>query len=172
MTTAEADPGEIPTLAPHQLKALYLYNFTKYVEWPAHAFPSANTPFIIGVLAQPDICRDLQEIIRDKTVNGRPLRVQPLERSQDAQGCQLVFLSGSDRALLLNTLKVAQSTAALTVGDTDDFLALGGIIHFIRRENTLRLEIDLEAAQHASLAVSVKLLAIAESVKGKPSAHK
>ena len=159
---------EPPPLAEHQIKALYLFNFTKYVEWPAAT--NNATPFVIGVCEAREVKDDLVEITRDKRVQGRPIVVQTIKAAQDVATCQLLFIGATDQARLVDLLKLARNSAVLTVGETEDFLAQGGIINFVRQENNMRVAISLDAAQHARLVVSAKLLAVAKLVKGRPEA--
>ena len=151
-------------LAEHQLQALYLYNLTKYMEWPADAFNNTNAPFTIGLMAGPELRRDLEEITRGKEINGRHIEVRSIAQPQEAKACQLIFLESGDKqqwAPILNATKVAP---VLPVGVSDDFIRSGGVICFARKDNKLRLKIDLNAARRARFSVSAKLMAVAEDV--------
>jgi hypothetical protein len=158
-----AAAGPAP-LAEHQIKALYLFNFTKYVEWPAS---SNATPFTIGVSAAPEVKNDLLEITHGKRIQGREIVVRTITTAQDVQACQLVFIGATDKPRIAALLQMAQDEVILTVGDAESFLALGGMVNFMRQENKLRIEIGLDAVQRARLVMSAKLLAVAGSVKGR-----
>jgi hypothetical protein len=159
-----ADPAP---LAEHQIKALYLYNITKYMEWPADAFASTNAQFTIGLLAGPDLEGDLLEITKGKAINGRSIVVRSIEQPQDVKSCQLIFLESGDKQRLIQFLNAVKDIPVLPVGVSEDFLTSGGIISFARKDNKLRLRIDLDAARRARLTVSAKLMAVAENVGGK-----
>jgi|ERR1017187_1889484 hypothetical protein len=160
-----ADPAP---LAEHQIKALYLYNLTKYMEWPADAFAGSNAPFTIGLLAGPDLREDLLEITKGKDINGREILVRSIESTQDVKSCQLIFLESGDKQRLTQILNAAKDSPVLPVGVSEDFLVSGGIISFARKDNKLRLRIDLNAARRARLTVSAKLMKVAENVNGQP----
>jgi hypothetical protein len=160
-----ADPAP---LAEHQIKALYLYNLTKYMEWPADAFASTNAPFTIGLMAGADLRGDLVEITKGKVIGGREILVRIIERTQDVKSCQLIFLESGDRRNLALALNAAKDLPVLPVGVSEDFLNSGGIITFARKDNKLRLRIDLNAARRARLTVSAKLMAVAENASGQP----
>jgi hypothetical protein len=157
--------AEPPPLAEHQIKALYLFNFTKYVEWPVPA--TAAAPFTIGISGAPEVKNDLLEITRGKRVQGREIVVRSITLTQDVKVCQLVFIGMADKPRIRELLQRVQDTAVLTVGEADNFLALGGMVNFVRQENKLRLEIGLDAVQRARLVMSAKLLAVAGQVKGR-----
>ena len=160
-----ADPA---ALAEHQIKALYLYNLTKYVEWPADAFANTNAPFTIGLMAGPELKGDLLEIIRGKAINGRDIVVRSIQGTQDVKSCQLIFLESGDKQRLSQALIAAKDFPVLPVGFSEDFLTSGGIISFARKDNKLRLRIDMDAARRARLSVSAKPMSVAENVAGKP----
>jgi len=164
LARAPATAAEPLPLAEHQIKALYLFNFTKYVEWPAS---SNATPFTIGISAAPDVKNDLLDITRGKHVQGREIVVRTITTAQDVEACQLVFIGTTDKARIAALLQMAQDAVILTVGDAEGFLDLGGMVNFVRQENKLRLEIGLDAVQRARLVMSAKLLAVADTIKGR-----
>jgi len=155
-------------LAEHQIKALYLFNFAKYVEWPKFAFPATNAPFIIGIKGNPDIVRDLSEITRGKLLKNRLIHIVSIETMQDHKGCQMIFIEGTDFPGIIHSLTGPSPKPVLTVGACDTFLNGGGIINFLKKDNTLRMEINLKNAHLSGLAVSSKLLAVA-TVKNNES---
>jgi YfiR/HmsC-like len=164
-----ADPTP---LAEHQIKALYLYNLTKYMEWPADAFASTNAPFTIGLMAGTDLRGDLLEITKGKVIGGREILVRFIERTQDVKSCQLIFLESGDRRNLALALNAAKDLPVLPVGVSEDFINSGGIIIFSRKDNKLKLRIDLNAARRARLTVSAKLMAVAENASEQPERNR
>lgn len=159
-------------LAEHQIKALYLFNFTKYVEWPVPATGTNTAPFIIGISEAAEVKSDLLEITRGKLILGREIVVRTIRTAQDVQVCQLVFIGTADKRRIAELLQRAQDAAVLTVGDAEGFLALGGMVNFVRQEDKLRLEIGLDTVQRARLVMSAKLLAVAGSIKGRAETPK
>jgi hypothetical protein len=161
-----AAAAEPPPLAEHQIKALYLFNFTKYVEWPVA--PTNALPFVIGVAEAPAVRTDLLEITRGKKLQGREIVIRAVAAAADIKGCHILFIGGGKRPRLGELLQAARGAAVLTVGEADDFLSLGGMINFTNQENRVRLEIGLDTVQRAQLNMSAKLLAVAGAVRGRP----
>jgi len=150
----------------YQIKALFLFNFGKYVDWPAAAFPSTNTPITIGVLGTDSFGDNLQHDIDGKTINGRPLVIKHLSSDSDLSGCQILFISDSEAARMGGILEKASALPILTVGEDEQFAQKNGIINFVIKDGKVRLEIDLTTAKKAGVKISSKLLAVADVVKG------
>lgn len=162
-----ADCGEAGGFTEYQVKALYLLNFTKYVEWPAEAFPTADSPITIGVLGEDHFGDDLKKTVEGKTVNGRAIVIQAVEKCSELGKCQVLFISGSEKKRLGEILGKVKTLPILTVGESEQFTQQGGIINFVKKDGKVRLEIDLNAARQAKLQVSSKLLSVADTVRGK-----
>lgn len=157
-----------PALPESQVKALFLFNFAKYVEWPADAFPAPQSPLIIGLMGHSYCTDPLRKCIEGKKVSGRSIVVHELDTVADAGQCHILFVSDSEKQRLPELLNHLQERPVLTVGETDAFVQLGGIIGFVKRDGKVRLEINLNAARHAGLEISSKLLSVADQVFGKP----
>jgi hypothetical protein len=152
-----------------QVKAAFLLNFPKYVEWPAEKFATTNSPFVVTVVGDAAVAESLAKMATGKTIHGRPVQVISLTSVSKvtAEG-QILFLSATTRATAPELLARWSAANILTVGDNEDFLANGGVIRFARREQNVRLEVNLTAATQAQLKVSAKLLSVADVVKGTP----
>jgi len=151
----------------YQVKALFLLNFTKYVAWPTNTFAGTNTPITIGVYGGNDFGGDLQTAVAGRCVNGHNIVIRQFDGTNDLAGCQILFVSRSAEKHQGEILELVQTLPVLTVGETDQFLSQGGMIHFLKKESKVRLEINLEAARQANLKISSKLLNVADLVKGK-----
>jgi hypothetical protein len=152
----------------YQVKALFLMNFTKYVDWPATAFAGTNAPITIGVYGENDFGDDLPKAVAGRNVNGRSIVIRQIDSTNDLVKCQVLFISRSENnneGEILSRLKVSP---VLTVGETELFTARGGAINFVMKDGKVRLEINLAAAQQANLQISSKLLSVADVVKGSP----
>jgi hypothetical protein len=165
--TLRAECGEAGVFTEYQVKALYLLNFTKYVDWPAEAFAGADAPITIGVLGENHFGDDLKTAVEGKTVNGRAIVVQAFNKDSDWGKCHVLFISGSEKKRLGEILGKVKTLPVLTVGESDQFTQQGGIINFVKRDGKIRLEIDLNAARQAKLQISSKLLSVADTVRGK-----
>jgi hypothetical protein len=148
----------------YQLKAVFLFNFAQFVEWPAGAFPGPGTPLIIGVLGSDPFGAALDEVVRGETVDDHPLEIRRYRSVEDVTGCHILFVGGLEKDRLERVLDSLKGRPILTVGDTDRFAGRGGMIRFVTDRNRIRLRINLEAATAAHLKISSKLLRPAEIV--------
>jgi hypothetical protein len=140
----------------YQVKAAFLFNFARFVEWPADAFPSADSALQICVLGQDPFGRDFEQVIVDKTVNGHRIEIAHPDGVPQARACQILFIT----AILLGL----KGSNVLTVGDAPGFAILGGVINFVLDDGRVRFEINLKAAELAHLKISARLLTVAKVV--------
>ena len=150
-----------------QVKALFLFNFAKYVDWPPAVFSSTNGPIVIGLIGEDRLSDALKKIVEGKRVSGRQILIQPIEKDSDLGKCQILFISDSERKRLSEILDKIKTLPVLTVGETDQFIESGIMINFVKKEGKIRLEINLEAARQARLEISAQLLRVADVVKGQ-----
>jgi hypothetical protein len=148
----------------YQVKAVFLFNFTQFVEWPADAFALTNTPLVIGVLGEDPFGAYLDDTVRGETANGRPLIVTRYRRVQEVGDCQVLFISRSETDRLGQILASLVGKPVLTVGDVAGFTRRGGMIELATVASKMQLRINLEAAKTAQLTLSSKLLRPAKIV--------
>jgi YfiR/HmsC-like len=147
----------------YQIKAVFLFNFARFVDWPAKAFPTPETPMVIGVLGEDPFGGYLDETVRGEKVNGRSLVVQRYRRVNDIKICHVLFISRSETDHLQQILASLNGRSILTVGDADGFASRGGMIQLTKERNKVRMHISLDAAKAADLTISSKLLRVAET---------
>jgi hypothetical protein len=164
-TVERAHAADAPT--EYQVKAAFLFNFAKYVDWPPQAFADATAPLVIGLVGADAIGDDLAKTIAGRSVNNRPLTVQRLPADADFKGCHLLFVGAAERHRQAEILGKVKGASILSVGEADNFLEQGGVMNFVKRDNRIRFQVNLDAARQAQLNVSSKLLGVAESIKGK-----
>jgi hypothetical protein len=145
----------------YQIKAAFLFNFAKFVEWPPAAFAEATSPMVIGILGENPFRDDLERTIRGKTINNRPLVIKEFRSPAEATNCHVLFISTSEKQRLPEILKSLHGTSVLTVGETDRFTETGGMINFVAEGNKIRFQINEVAARNAGLKISSKLLNLA-----------
>lgn len=170
-----AGPGnaaESPSLTERQVKALFLFNFAKYVDWPANALTTSNAAIVIDVVGEDGFGDEFKRVTGDRTVNGRKVVVKQVEDTADLKECQILFIGITEKGHLPEILDAVKNSAVLTVGETDQFLAMEGMINFTKKENKIHLEINLAPAQRANLKLSSKLLTVADVVLGKTEGNK
>ncbi|HKV39356.1 MAG TPA: YfiR family protein [Blastocatellia bacterium] len=143
----------------YSVKAAFIYNFAKYVEWPQIAGPGA--PLIVGVVGQDPFGGAFDQMVEGKIANGRQLVVKRLKWGDDLKQCQILFISASEERRLSQILNSLNGASVLTVGDTEQFGKAGGIIRFVLEDNRVRFEINRGAAERARLKLSSRLLALA-----------
>jgi YfiR/HmsC-like len=152
-----------------EVEAVFLFNFSQFVEWPPQAFAEPSSPIVICVLGSDPFGTTLDEVIRGETVQGRALTVRRFQRVEDLTDCQILFISRSEQARLQPILKTLQGRSILTVSDLEEFAGDGGVICFVLVDNKIRLRVNLHAAKAAGLTLSSKLLRPAQIVgPGEP----
>lgn len=150
--------------AEYQLKAVFLFNFTQFVEWPRGAGPALGEPLVIGVLGADPFGPYLDETVRGESVGGHPLEVRRYRHVNEVGACHVLFISSSEAPRLREILARLRGRGTLTVGDVDQFTRNGGVVRFLTEKNRIKLRVNLEAARAAGLTISSKLLRSAEIV--------
>ncbi len=156
-------PG--PAFDEYQVKAAFLYNFAKFVEWPPGTFTNSTDPIGICIVGQNPFGSTLENMVQGKKVGDRPFTVRQLPNAQQAIHCQILFIGAAEWKRTRALLDELKNPGVLTVGETDDFTALGGIIAFRLEGTRVRIRVDLQAAERAKLRISSKLLSLAEIAK-------
>lgn len=146
----------------YQIKAAFIYNFARFVDWPPGAFAQKNSPMVIGVLGKNDFGDSLGQTINGKAIKGHPLQFNVFDSVAEVTNCQVLFISTSEKSRLTKILAHLQGTSTLTVTEnTDDFIGDGGMINLLIVDNKVRFQINNQAAQKAGLIISSKLLSLA-----------
>ena len=145
-----------------QVEAVFLFNFTQFVEWPASAFADAHMPLAICVVGEDPFGTFLDETVRGETAAGRPLIVRRSASIEDAGTCHVLFISRSESPRLAAILDRIKDRNMLTVSDAEDFGRRGGMVRFLVEDRHVKLRINLQASKAAGLTISSKLLRIAE----------
>lgn len=161
----QADGAEFQQATEYQLKAALLYNFAKFVEWPAKRFPNSQSPLHLCVLGEDPFRDDLERTIKNETVGGRTVAIRRFGKIPDRELCHILFISASEKERLGGILASLKQSTVLTVADVEGFTQLGGIIEFIIEERKIRFEINIDAADQAGLRISSKLLKLARIVR-------
>ncbi len=147
-----------------QVKAAYVFNFVKFVEWPASAFAAAQAPLVLCI-ASGDGLRGAFAAIDGKQVQGRPLQVRRGVKADEFKACHVLFLPESEERAAPEHLRRVGTLPVLTVGEHDGFAASGGVIGFVVRDDRVQFEINPDAANRADLKVSSRLLQLATIVR-------
>jgi YfiR/HmsC-like len=149
----------------YEVKTAFLFNFAKYIDWPASSFASSKSPFTICVLGQDPFGNILDETLLGKVIESRSLVIRRLKDKTEARSCQMVFVCASESAHLPEILASVHGANVLLIGETAGFALLGGTIEFTLDENNrVRFTINSDAAGRSGLNFSSKLLALAKIV--------
>ena len=140
------------------LKAAFIYNFARFVEWPSNTTPG---PVRIGVFGRGDIIAPLEDIVRGKSANGRPIEVARLASPAQADGCAILLIEQSETKHIRDTVSTLANKPVLTVCDGGDCLRDGGMISFQTVNESVRFQINQQAAENAGLRISSQLLKVA-----------
>ena len=152
-------------LEEYQVKAAFLYNFAKFVEWPADAFRTSKDPIVICVLGHNPFGRNLEEVIRGKSIEGRSLDLRQVDQAQQANACHILFVSASDGKQFRTLASSLKPSGMLTVGEVQGFASRGGVVNFKMEDGRVRFEVNVDVAEHEQLHISSKLLSLAQIVK-------
>lgn len=148
----------------YQIKAVFLFNFAQFVEWPPVAFADPQAPFVIGVLGEDPFGPLLEEVLAGEKIGGRTFLVHRYQRVEEIGLCHILFISRSEADRLDSIVASLQNRSLLTVCDTEGFSKRGIMIRFFNDKNRIRLRINLDMVKAASLTISSKLLRPAEIV--------
>jgi len=148
----------------YQLKAVFLFNFAQFVEWPVAAFPDDATPLVIGVLGDDPFGPTLDETIRGEQIGRRVLVVRRYRRVEEIGACHILFIGKSESSRLESILAALTGRSILTVSDADHAARRGVMIRFLTEKKKIRLRVNLESTARAGLTISSKLLRATEIV--------
>ena len=162
--------GSTPVLAQatsreYQLKAVFLFNFTQFVEWPANAFENDQSPLVIGVVGENPFGIYLEQTISGEKINGHPLEVQYYKTEEELKTCHILFINMREAKKLEQALTAVSGKNTLTISDQTDFLKLGGMIKFMTNNNKIKLQVNMDACKESKMVLSSKLLRLAEIIK-------
>lgn len=156
--------GQSGVTTGYEVKTAFLFNFAKFIDWPASDFATSQSPFTICVLGQDPFGNLLDDTLNGKIIGVRPLAVRRLKDKAEARRCQIVFVSSSESVHLAEIFVSLQKANVLLVGEMNGFAALGGTIEFTTEENHVRFTINIDAADRSGLKFSSKLLAVGKIV--------
>jgi YfiR/HmsC-like len=162
-------PAQVRPSSEYELKAAFLFNFAKFVDWPPTAFAGPESPFLVCVLGTDPFGITLDNTLREKVIAEHPASVARVKRVADISGCQILFVAASESHLLPEVLAKLRGQCVLVIGETNDFASSGGVIQFTLEDNRVRFFINPDAADRAGLKISSKLLALAKIVRDAPA---
>ena len=160
-SVAQTAPSE------HQVKAIFIYKFCLYVEWPPGTFSAPENPLVIGVIDADDIAAELEIKSKERTLDGRPFIVRRLDSSSNLDNLQLLFIAQTQQKKLEHWMALAKQHSMLVVTETPNGLDAGSSINFAVQDNRVRFDVGLATAQRQGLKLSAQLLQVARTVRGE-----
>lgn len=162
---AQKTPGE------YDIKAVFLFNFTRFVEWPAAQGEDADKPLIIAVLGDDPFGVRLDEAVRGETAGGRELVLKRIHDLDEAGRCDALFIARSEKPQVHKILARLKGRPILTVSDIPDFAAMGGMVELVTDGGKIRLHINVDESKAAQLTISSKLLRPAQIVSTRKTSR-
>jgi hypothetical protein len=150
------------------IKAGFIFNFAKFVDWPAAAFSQPDSPIVIGILGTDPFGTIIDKTVQDKRIGARGFVVKRLKWGadpKDLRECKILFVGASERAHLDELVQILRGLPILTVGETPGFAERGGVIRFVLEDNRVRFEVNVDAARQADLTISSRLLTLARIIQ-------
>lgn len=164
--TAAADETEDME---HRVKAAFIYKFAGYVNWPETHFADADTPITIALMDAEPIAKELSQIAKGRTAQGRTIAIKRLEPGESLAGVHILFIGGHTTPQPEQMLRATQENSVLVVTDAEGALTRGSMINFVLVERRLRFEVALDNVEKSGLKLSSRLLAVAQHVhRGTP----
>jgi hypothetical protein len=159
-------PLRAEQVAEHDVKAAYLYNFTRFVEWPADV-PAPNQPFRLCVVADDTTTHAVNRTMAGESVGGRTIETVVPRSPREIQTCQILFIGRGAMPRAATLLDAAKGFPILVVGEAQGFAKNGvGTIEFVREETRVRFEVNVEVARRCGLTISSRLLQVARGIHG------
>jgi hypothetical protein len=154
-----------PRPTDYQVKATYLYNFGRFIQWPGKVAAAQGGSFTVCVLGQDPFGPSLDATLAGETISGKTVVAKRISSAEESGNCQILFLSLTDDSRLSKVIADLDKKAVLTVSDAPQFVNRGGMIQFVLEGKKVRFEVNLTATQHAGLTLSSELLKVATAVR-------
>ena len=146
---------------PDQIRAAFIYNLANFVEWPAEDGRKDEDTFVIAVIGNDEICRNLEILVKNEHTKGKAMEVKRYASIADVDNCQILFVGASTTVNMTHILKAAARHNTLTVSASDGFVNLGGMVNLKYQDRRIRIEINIDAAKKVGIKFNAKLLKVA-----------
>lgn len=156
----------------YEVKAVFLYNFAQFIDWPANIFTNQSSPMVIGILGEDPFGSTLDDAVKDETVHGRKIVIKRFSAADDLRTCQILFISQSEKDRVVDVLQELKASPVVTVSEVEQFCEHGGMINFVRQDQNVRLEVNRASAEAVRVKISSQLLGLARLVKTATSGER
>jgi hypothetical protein len=157
--------GQEMSVDEYRLKSAILYRLTQFIEWPDSAYPDHRAPMLLCIIGQDPLANYLTSTQPQEADTNRPFLIRRLQSDADLVGCQILYISSSERKTAAHWFSILNGSSILTVGEMTQFAIHGGMVQFSMEDQHVRFIINLDAATRAKIKISSKLLVLAEIVK-------
>ena len=164
-TVAAPASAQAPSAPERSVKAVFLYKFLNYAEWPSAAFASDDAPYVIGILGADDVARELSQIAADHTVGGRPVQVRRVKRGEPLSGIHVLFVGAAESKELPALSRQAQGNGVLLVSEDQRAAKPESAINLVVDDGKVRFDVSLDVAEKSGVHLSSRLLGVARSVR-------
>jgi hypothetical protein len=164
-----ADPS---SLTEDQIKAGFLFNFMRFVDWPAKDYETSTSSITVCIIGETPVTPLLIEAAKDKLIEGRSVLVKHVKTNEDFRGCHLLFIASNESSKEPVIFSKLAGANVLTVGEDPGFALAGGVLNFLTQDNRVKLELNLDAATRANLKISAKLIAVSHLVHDSHSGRR
>lgn len=146
----------------YQVKAAFLFNFTRFVNWPESPFKSGTDPFVIGIIGNDPFGPYIEELVDGESFGDHPIIIERYTDVKEIGNCQILYVNSNDAKMVKEVLAACAHKNILTVSDASRFASLGGVIGFYKEQNKIKVQINVKAAKAAEVEISSKLLKISK----------
>jgi hypothetical protein len=168
-TAGSAFAAEPQTLSETRIETAFIFNFTRFVDWPVSTSTDPTSPFLICVVGADPLAQLLREAAVGKAVRGRAFAIKTVRSKDDLRLCQILYLGAGEGRQVARVLESVKRNSVLTVSEIRGFASAGGLIGFVVQDNKMRLEMNLEAAKRTGLTVSSRLVEVSRLVSSNPA---
>ncbi|MDQ2656631.1 MAG: YfiR family protein [Bacteroidota bacterium] len=165
MVSQVEGPAQSAVSREYQIKAVFLFNFTQFVEWPSAAFERTSSPLILGILGEDPFGDFIDRTVRGEVAQNRPLVVKRFAGVDELEDCHILFIGLHAKQEVRDALRKTKSKPVLTVSDMDGFARMGGTVRFYSEDGKVRIRINTKSVEEANLVVSSKLLRLADVIR-------
>lgn len=156
----QQNPGEVE----YRLKAVYLFNFLQFIEWPANVYENEESPVVVGIFGKDPFEKIIDETFSAEKAGSHPIQIIRFRKLEEMSSCHVLFISSSEKEISSASLKSLAESSILTVSDMENFAERGGSIGFYLENNKIKFEINMLALRQAQLKVSSKLMRLAKII--------
>ncbi len=147
----------------HQLKAAFIFNFAKFIEWPG-GLGDSGSPFVIGVYGTDTYGQELEQALGGKNIDGHPIIIEEIHADSSVHRCRLLITGANTEERISQLVRLSKTSGTVLIGDAPDFARMGGTVGFGISSGKIRFDVNLLTARADSVAISSRLLGLARSV--------